>query len=136
MEDEIQSYLEERHVANLVTLNADGSPHTAPVWYRSENGGLTIIADSSAVKSRNISRDSRVAVSIANDTDPAKYVLIEGTATISDDDVEGVRTDMYRRYQGNERGERTARESFTPGRSIIIHVEPSKTIYWNSEDEN
>ncbi len=135
MEDEIRSYLEERHIANLVTLNADGSPHTAPVWYRSEKNGLTIVADTGAVKTRNIRRDARVAVSIANDTDPAKYVVVEGTATISDSEAESIRTDMYRRYQGDERGQQTARESFTPGKTIVIYVEPSKTIYWNSEDD-
>ena len=135
VEDEIQQYLNERHIANLVTLNADGSPHAAPVWYRSEDSGLTIIADSSAVKTRNIRRDPRVAVSIANDTSPAKYVLVEGTATVLAEDVGTIRTDMYRRYQGNERGERTARETFAPGRSIVIRVKPTKTIYWNSEDE-
>ncbi len=59
---EAQAYLDETHVANLVTLNPDGSPHVAPVWYLHRQGRLHISAGASAVKVRTIRRDARVAV--------------------------------------------------------------------------
>ncbi len=129
---ESQAYLDERRIANLVTLNADGSPHVAPVWYLHREGSLYISAGASAVKVRNIRRDARVAVSIANTSSPAMYVLIEGRATVTTEDADDLRVEMYVRYQGRERGVVSARESAEAGPSVAIRIEPAKVVSWIS----
>ncbi len=130
--EESGAYLDERHVANLVTLNADGSPHVAPVWYLHREGSLYVSAGASAVKVRNIRRDARVAVSIANTSSPAMYVLVEGRATITTEAVDDMRVEMYVRYQGRDRGIASARETQEDGPSVVIRIEPSKVITWIS----
>ena len=130
--EESQAYLDERHVANLVTLNADGSPHVAPAWYLHREGSLYISAGASAVKVRNIRRDARVAVSIANTTSPAMYVLVEGRATVASEGADDLCVEMYVRYQGRDRGIASARESREAGPSVVIRIEPSKVISWIS----
>ena len=132
---ETQAFLDETHVANLVTLNPDGSPHVAPVWYLHRQGRLHISAGASAVKVRNIRRDARVAVSIANDSSPASYVLVEGRARVTCDDAEALLVDMYVRYQGEERGTLSAQKTREAGPSVSIHIEPSKIITWVSDDD-
>ena len=129
---EAEAYLDETHVANLVTLNPDGSPHVAPVWYLHRQGRLHISAGASAVKVRNIRRDARVAVSIANDSSPATYVLVEGRARVSADAAAALLVEMYVRYQGEERGTLSAQKPLEAGPSVAIHVEPSKIITWVS----
>ena len=129
---EAEAYLDEPHVGNLVTLNADGSPHVAPVWYVHRQGRLHISAGASAVKVRNIRRDARVAVSIANDSSPASYVLVEGRASITSDDAAELLVEMYVRYQGEERGTLSAQKTREAGPSVAIHIEPSKIITWVS----
>ena len=130
--EESSAYLDERHVANLVTLNADGSPHVAPVWYLHRQGSLYVSAGASAVKVRNIQGDARVAVSIANASSPAMYVLLEGRATVTTDAAEDMRVEMYVRYQGRDRGIASARERQEDGPSVVIRIEPSKVVSWVS----
>ena len=130
------AYLEERHVATIVTLNHDGSPHVAPVWYEYEDGQLRIITAASAVKVKNIRRDPRVSVCIANDTSPAKYVLFEGTAVISPDGIEQATYNMYIRYEGEERGRQDAKASIEGWESTIITIEPNKIVTWVSDVED
>ena len=129
---ETHAYLEETHVANLVTLNPDGSPHVAPLWYVHRQGRLHISAGASAVKVRNIHRDARVSVSIANDSSPAAYVLFEGRARVTSDGAAELLVDMYVRYQGEERGTISAQKTQEAGPSVAIHIEPSKIITWVS----
>ncbi len=129
---ETQAFLDETHVANLVTLNPDGSPQAAPVWYVHRQGRLHISAGASAVKVRNIRRDARVAVSIANDSSPAAYVLFEGRASVTSDDAVELLVEMYVRYQGKERGTISAQKTREAGPSVAIHIEPSKIITWVS----
>ena len=130
--EESRAYLDERHVANLVTLNADGSPHVVPVWYLHREGSLYISAGATAVKVRNIRRDARVAVSIANTSSPAMYVLMEGRATVTEEAADDLRVEMYVRYQGRDRGIASAWERQEDGPSVVIRVEPSKVISWVS----
>ncbi len=129
---ETHAYLDETHVANLVTLNPDGSPHIAPIWYLHRQGRLHISAGASAVKVRNIRRDARVAVSIANDSSPAAYVLFEGRASVTSDDAVELLVEMYVRYQGKERGTISAQKTREAGPSVAIDIEPSKIITWVS----
>ena len=80
--EELKLRLNEEHVAALVTLNEDGSPHVTPVWYMHRAGSLQIVTNESYVKVRNIRRDPRVAVSIASDSEPYWYVVFEGKAAV------------------------------------------------------
>ncbi len=131
---ETEAYLDETHVANLVTLNPDGSPHVAPVWFLHSKGRLHISAGASAVKVRNVRRDARVAVSIANDSSPATYVLVEGQARVTSDAAAELLVEMYVRYQGEERGTLSAQKTREAGPSVAIHIEPSNVITWVSGD--
>ena len=130
--EESRAYLDQRHVANLVTLYTDGSPHVAPVWYLHREGSLYVSAGAWAVKVRNIRRDARVAVSIANASSPAMYVLVEGRATVTTEAADDLRVEMYVRYQGRDRGIVSARERQEDGPSVVIRIEPAKAISWVS----
>ncbi len=129
---ETESYLAEPHVATVVTLNVDGSPHVAPVWYAYVEGRFYVTTGGSSVKVRNVGRDPRVALCIANDTSPARYVLVDGTAHVTGDDVERVTREVYIRYQSQERGSRNAEEDLASGDTVLLIVEPSKVISWVS----
>ena len=66
--------------AHFVTLNADGSPHSAPLWIDADDEGNILV--NSAVgrkKDRNIRRDPRVAVSVHQQDDPYKWLSVRGT---------------------------------------------------------
>ena len=131
---EIAAYLKEPRLANLATLKGDGSPHVAPVWYEYDGETVYIIAGKSAVKTRNINRDPRVAISIAGPEEPYKYVLIEGKAEVTTRNVEKVTLSICIRYRGQDRGSRFAGELLAGGNTVTILVHPDRIITWVAEE--
>jgi PPOX class probable F420-dependent enzyme len=66
------------NLAFLATVMADGSPQVTPVWIARENGNITFNTALGRVKERNMRRDPRVAISIADKDDPYDKVCIRG----------------------------------------------------------
>lgn len=73
--------LQEPQLAHFVTLMADGSPQVTPVWVDVEPDGSAILINTAEgrVKSNNIQRDNRVAVSVTDSSNAWRYVLVRGT---------------------------------------------------------
>jgi PPOX class probable F420-dependent enzyme len=73
--------LQEPQLAHFVTMMADGSPQVTPVWVDVEPDGRHILINTAEgrVKTRNVDRDDRVAISVVDKADPWRYVLVRGT---------------------------------------------------------
>lgn len=127
---QVQTYLAEARIADLVTLREDGSPHVAPVWYQYQAGRVCVMAYASAVKVRNILEDPRVAVSIPKPDRPYQYVVLEGTATVTQHDVDQTITDISVHYRGQEEGSAFARKLLEEGAMVVIKFSPTRTITW------
>jgi PPOX class probable F420-dependent enzyme len=66
------------NLAFLATVMEDGSPQVTPVWIARENGNITFNTALGRVKEKNMRRDPRVAISIADKDDPYDKVCIRG----------------------------------------------------------
>ena len=64
--------------ANLATLNADGSPQVTPVWVDFDGKHVIVNTARGRVKAKNLARESRVALSIADPENPYRYLGIQG----------------------------------------------------------
>ena len=64
--------------ANMATLNPDGSPQVTPVWFDFDGTSLLVNTARGRVKDRNLQRDPRVAVAIADPENPYRYIGIQG----------------------------------------------------------
>jgi PPOX class probable F420-dependent enzyme len=62
----------------LATLMKDGSPQLTPVWFNTDGTHILINSAVGRVKDRNMRRDERVAVVIADPKDPYRYLQIRG----------------------------------------------------------
>ena len=131
--DEIGTYLREPHIADLATIRPDGSPHVAPVWYHYDGDKVMVVAERTAVKVRNIGNDPRVSLSIATDTEPYKYVLVTGDATISDAGIADLVRAMAVHYKGDTEGRRYADKVLEDLDFCVITVTPSKISGWLDE---
>jgi PPOX class probable F420-dependent enzyme len=85
----VREVLDGRHVAHLVTLNADGTPHVTVIWVGVD--GDEIVSghlDRRQHKLMNVRRDPRVALSLEtgtrNDHGLDEYVVIYGTARLEE----------------------------------------------------
>ncbi len=70
--------LTSKALAHLATVMPDGSPHVSPVWIDYEGGMILVNTAEGRAKWRNIQRDPRVALSVANADDPYDMIAIQG----------------------------------------------------------
>jgi PPOX class probable F420-dependent enzyme len=128
-DDEVRVFLTDgTHTAKLATTRANGDPHVAPVWFVVDDDG-TIVFNTGidTVKGRNIQRNPRVSLCVDDETPPFSFVVIDGTAEISEDPDE-LRTTASRiggRYMGEDRAEEYGRRNGVPG-ELIVRVRPTR----------
>ena len=67
--------------AHLATLMADGSPQSSPVWIDTDGPRLVVNSAQGRVKDRNMRRDPRVAISVADPENPYRCLMIRGRVT-------------------------------------------------------
>jgi PPOX class probable F420-dependent enzyme len=128
-DDEVRVFLTDgTRTAKLATTRANGDPHVAPVWFVVDDDG-TIVFNTGidTVKGRNIHRNPRVSLCVDDETPPFSFVVIDGTAEISEDPDE-LRTTASRiggRYMGEDRAEEYGRRNGVPG-ELIVRVRPTR----------
>ena len=87
--DEVQAFLVAgTRTGKLASVRADGRPHVVPVWYVLDGEDIICTTWHDTVKATNIRHDNRVALTVDEERFPYAYVLIEGTATLSNDRAE------------------------------------------------
>ena len=116
--------------ASLATTRKDGRPHVAPVWYDlDDDGTIVFTTGATTVKGHAIRRDGRVALCVQDDRPPFSFVLVEGTATWSDDlaDVRLWAARIGARYMGAERADEYGDRNGIPG-ELLVRVTPDRVV--------
>lgn len=96
---------EGKNFAHLVTLMPDGSPHASPVWVDIQQDTILINAAEGRVKTNNIRRDPRVAISILDSNDPYRgVVLVRGVVQeITHDGADEHIDKLAKKYIGKDK---------------------------------
>jgi PPOX class probable F420-dependent enzyme len=130
-EDEIRAFLVDgTRTAKVATTRPGGRPHVAPVWFLMDDDGRVVFTTgATSVKGRRLQRDPRVALAVDNQRPPYSYVVVEGTASISEDPTELLdwATRIGGRYMGADRAEQYGRRNAVVG-ELLIRVEPTRII--------
>jgi PPOX class probable F420-dependent enzyme len=133
---EIDAYLAGPHVAHFASIRQDGTPHISPVWYRWEDGKVTVVSGDSAVKTRNVRQNPKVAISVATDEWPYQYVILEGDATVENANLRDTVRSIFSRYEGTERGAQDADElTRSDQRLVAIIIDVNRVMSWKGVDE-
>jgi PPOX class probable F420-dependent enzyme len=102
--DSARAVLESAALAHLVTLNPDGSPQVTIVWAGLDGDEIVLGHLPEHRKIRNIRNDSRVALSIEtgerNATGLNEYLVIYGTARVTEGGAAGLLQELARTYLG------------------------------------
>jgi PPOX class probable F420-dependent enzyme len=86
----------------LAVVAASGAPLVAPVWVALDGDDILFNTGATTAKGRAIRRDPRVAMCFDDEQPPFSFVLVHGTASISED-LDEVRLwagRIGRRYMG------------------------------------
>ena len=130
-EAEWKSFLTDQpRTAKLATTRADGRPHVAPVWIDLDDDGtvvFTTFADS--LKGKALRRDPRVCLCVDDDRPPFSFVIIEGTAVVSEDSDELLRwaTRIAGRYMGAGNAEAFGQRNAVPG-ELLVRLPPARVV--------
>ena len=109
--------------ANLATLNPDGSPQVTPVWVDFDGSHVIVNTARGRVKAKNLAREPRVALSIADPENPYRYLGIQGRVVEMTDQGGDAHIDkMAKKYLG--------KDSYPARKAgevrIVVKIEPDK----------
>lgn len=123
-------FVEKPRIAVLATVRADGSPHTAPVWFRYEDGAFKVLTDRGSRKHRNIERDARVELCIDDrERPPFHTVIVRGRASVQPSPGAAWREALAAHYLGAENGRRYI-ESTPGGDEVLLVIVPERVAGW------
>jgi PPOX class probable F420-dependent enzyme len=78
LSNEVKAFLEQPHLAHFVTLMKNGGPQVTPVWVDHDGTHILINTAAGRQKPRNIDRDNRVALSVATESEPYRWLQVRG----------------------------------------------------------
>src|SRR5260370_42120127 len=81
--EQVEQFLRQPRMANLITLHADGRPTSTPLWFEWADGVARAFSGRATGKIQRLLRDNRAALAItAGTSEPPAWVTIEGTASV------------------------------------------------------
>lgn len=132
-QQEIDEFLAQPRVAVISTVDAEGRPRQAAIWYRWEDGAAYLFTARGSLKWRNLQRDPHASLCVDDRTPPYSSVVLEGTVEESDRPLYELVLPMALAYYGEERGRPFAegyRES--PG-SVLFKLTPQRIVSFKSD---
>ena len=125
----VRKLFEEKNLVYVASLMKDGSPHVAPTWVDIDNGTILVNTAVGRVKQKNISRDGRVALAIADHDNPYNMVTLRGKVVdqITGQEAEEHIDKLAKKYIGKDKYPGRA-----PGeRRVILKIKPEKVFHMN-----
>lgn len=100
---------------------ADGRPHVTPIWFVLDGDDLVFTTYHESVKGRVLARDPRLSVCVDDQAPPFSYVVLQGTAELTEDPGELRRwaTIIGGRYMGADRAEQYGARNSVPGEYLV-----------------
>lgn len=78
LDQRVRELLEGPNFPHVATLLPDGTPHVTPVWTGVEGDRVFFFTQRTNRKARNLDRDPRVAISVADRANPYRSADIRG----------------------------------------------------------
>lgn len=98
---DVRDLLERPNYVHLATLRRDGSPRSWVVWAGVEGDHVLICTDTGAWKAKDMQRDPRVSLSIADLDNPYRMAALQGHVVEMRPDPENAHMDVLaHKYTG------------------------------------
>ena len=128
LSDKAAQLFKDKNFGFLATLMKDGSPQVSPVWVDVDSGNVIVNTAMGRVKQKNLARDTRVAISVADHANPYRMVTVRGRVAEQTTSGADAHIDkMAKKYLGQDR---------YPGRApgekrVILKLRPEKVYYFS-----
>jgi len=130
----VRKLFEGKNFVYIASLMKDGSPQVTPTWVDIDNDTILVNTAVGRLKHKNISRDGRVALAIAEHDNPYNMVTIRGKVVdqIIGQEAEEHIDKLAKKYLGKDKypfraaGERRVLLKIKPEKVFGINI-PAKT---------
>ena len=134
-EDEIDEFLQGRHVMNVATLSKDGHPHLVAMWYGFLDGAPALWTYARSQKVLNLRRDPRLTclAESGHAYDELKGVELVGRATIFEDQetVLAVGASVFDRYRGPFTDADRPLLARMSAKRVAVRIDASRIVSWD-----
>lgn len=114
--ERVRTFLAANRFASLATVDPDGSPRQAVIWYRLDGDEIVLNSLVGRRWPSNLARDSRISVAVGDQADGYRWVGLTGRVTVVDDQptAQADIAEMARRYHADDpaKAERLIRDRF------------------------
>ena len=134
--DDLGDLLELPILATLATHRKDGRILLSPVWHEWADGGFSISIWAQDVKAKNLARDPRATIIVAENGLPYRGVEVSGEATVEAvPDLMPLVRRLAQRYMGEEAGLAYA-ETFADDALKLVRLTPGVVRAWDFRDDH
>lgn len=96
--DDLKAALDEKAFIHLATVNADGSPQVSVIWVGRDDDTILFSTAEGRVKTANIRRDNRVAISFTPEGEAYRNYVMQGRVTRFEPDGWWLIDELARKY--------------------------------------
>jgi PPOX class probable F420-dependent enzyme len=135
-DDEVQEFLNGRHVMNIATFGPDGNIHLVAMWYGFLGGNPAIETFAKSQKVLNVRRDPRVTILIEDGDvyEELRGVEMVGRAIVHDDKepLMAVARNVVERYiPVDDPADIPAVAEAMANKRVCIEIVPEKVVTWD-----
>jgi PPOX class probable F420-dependent enzyme len=95
---------DKKSFAHVATVGADGAPQVTPVWVDYDGRHVRFNTARGRVKTRNLERNARVALSVQDPDNPYRYVQVRGRVVEMTEQGADAHIDaLAKKYLGQDR---------------------------------
>jgi PPOX class probable F420-dependent enzyme len=127
--EEFERFVAEPYVSILATYRANGDVLLAPVWHEWHDGGFNVIVEANDAKARNLRRDPRASLAIADNDPPYRGCEIRTQARLTSKAADDVFRRIAIRYLGEREG--VAYADSGEGENLLVRLESGELRSWD-----
>ncbi|HEV7888086.1 MAG TPA: PPOX class F420-dependent oxidoreductase [Acidimicrobiales bacterium] len=102
LNDDDIKLLQEPQLAQVATVNPDGTPQITPVWVDTDGEAVVFNTAEGRVKHRNLARNPAVEVVVVDRNDDYRLVRVKGNAEITREGADEHIDKMAHKYLGTD----------------------------------
>lgn len=125
---EVRQFLQQPRIARLSTIDANGYPHTVPLWFDLDGDDIIIISDRNTRKIEQIAVNPKGNIQIGGDTNDSAGYMFKGKLTVEPDPNYRWLVQVTRRYESGEQAEKDIELWRTTLDMVVIRLELERVL--------
>ena len=119
-EPHVDQFLSQTLVGVISTVDAQGRPCSAPIWYQWEDGAAYFFTGRRTLKWRNLLREPHASLCVDWREPPYKSVILSGVVEEVDRPLYDLVLSMAVRYYGEEEGQEFAKSYLEEETDLVV----------------